>query len=194
MTKHKTPSLYTKLPVAFLLGVILLVGAGMRYQKTESVVDETQQAPQLRERNSELIAVEATQDPVMQTTGALQGYYDSEIRTSTYGDQYHVFTCEFFVVTDGDEGGRGLQEYFINRVVQQGNTIQRVSPKGELLLNLSSKNIDALDPLQAELLRNSSVQNPVIISVALLPPDLGMEVGPCHSFVEVSQVDDFYFD
>lgn len=121
--------------------------------------------------------------------GYLQGYYFPYTKTGEYVDVPFSEKCEGFVVKTGDENGLKLKQYFTNMVIR-GNTVNRLSDEGYLIINLNPNDIQKLDVLEQETLKNS---NEVIISVKKLK-QRPTEAKPCHSFVELYQVDEYQYD
>lgn len=121
--------------------------------------------------------------------GYLQGYYFPYTKTGEYVDVPFSEKCEGFVVKTGDENGLKLKQYFTDMVIR-GNTVNRLSDEGYLIINLNPNDIQKLDVLEQETLRSSKE---VIISVKKLK-QRPTEAKPCHSFVELYQVDEYQYD
>lgn len=121
--------------------------------------------------------------------GYLQGYYFPYTKTGEYVDVPFSEKCEGFVVKTGDENGLKLKKYFTDMVIR-GNTVNRLSEEGYLIINLNPNDIQKLDVSEQETLRSSKE---VIISVKKLK-QRPTEAKPCHSFVELYQVDEYQYD
>jgi len=121
--------------------------------------------------------------------GYLQGYYFPYTKTGEYVDVPFSEKCEGFVVKTGDENGLKLKKYFTD-MVTRGNTINQLSEEGYLIINLNPNDIQKLNVSKQEALKNSKE---VIISVKKLK-QRPTEAKPCHSFVELYQVDEYRYD
>jgi hypothetical protein len=183
MIKFNEVTWYSKFAaVIFFLGVLpaWTFYIGTQYEKTKSI-DNLVQVQSGLEINED-----------SEISGALQGYYYSYLKSGEYENIPYSKKCDGFLVRTGDENGLKLKEYFTN-MVNRGNSVNRLSANGDLILNLNSKDIDMLNVSEKDTLTKSSSSDEVIIYVNKLIQKEGA-ASPCYSIVELYQVDDYQFD
>lgn len=188
----------------FLTGLIicfLILGIYYVYIKNsekKAFVEDTKQediattSKKVNEQENKLIVDLSNKSQIngdLEIEGYLQGYYFPYTKTAEYGGESFLEKCEGFVVKTGDENGLKLKQYFTDRVIR-GNTVNRLSEEGYLIINLNPNDIQKLDALEQKTLKSS---NEVIISVKKLK-QRPTEAKPCHSFVELYQVDEYQYD
>lgn len=116
-----------------------------------------------------------TEDCVMQ--GTLHGYYYSYIQTDD-GAPPNSERCDAFVVQGGDLDGIRLNNYFLGSV-NAGNTVNRKTSGGDLILNISTTSLHIMEQL-----KSSSMSNPVDLVVKKrISGDTGAPL--CYSFVDI---------
>ena len=116
-----------------------------------------------------------TEDCVMQ--GTLHGYYYSYIQTDD-GAPPNAERCDAFVVQGGDPDGIRLKNYFLGSV-NAGNTVNRKTSGGDLILNISTKSLHIMEQL-----KSSSMSNPVDLVVKKRIAE-GKEAPLCYSLVDI---------
>ena len=92
-----------------------------------------------------------------------------------------TYQCDQFVVT---EGGETFTQSF-QEMVESGNSVNQIDENGYLVLNLNFSEITATN---VSLIKGSAVSNPVSVSLEKVEQGLGQGTGPCHSFVNITEV------
>ncbi len=107
--------------------------------------------------------------------GLFAGYYTTFEQNIWDSDSTRL--CHALVVTDGD---RELTQYFIDMVVEGGNTVQHIDSEGRLVLNLPWDSIPQVDK---ERIQASSEDSQITLSLRKKIPR-GTEAPACYSFFD----------
>ncbi|KKU11732.1 MAG: hypothetical protein UX16_C0006G0012 [Parcubacteria group bacterium GW2011_GWB1_45_7] len=157
--------------IALVVGAAIgyYVGYDIGYEKARGPIPQT-------DENDEVVGPEATEESVYEQIGPLSGYYIQEEEIAW--DEATL--CDNLIVTDGFEKLLGFYEYLI----ESGNTVDSKDSFGRLVVTL---NLDNLTDTQKDLIKNSSADAPVDLTVRVKTPN-GGGAPACYSFVEVLEV------
>jgi len=127
--------------------------------------------------NTECLFATKANDFYPEGYGLLNGYYH-QYQGVDWGNV--KVTCDSLLVTGGSEK---LTLHFKD-LIERHNGINALDEKGNLLVNISLKNLNNID---RQKVLNSSSSNPVTLGVIRFTPD-ATEANKCFSFVDIVSV------
>jgi hypothetical protein len=183
MKSHKkSPKSAALITLSIIIIIVLMILAGALYSKrmVKSAREiDSEKCWRCTEYETEHMNSNKAITETSETIGEFMAYY-TPYEDTAWGE---TKMCDSMTIVSGDN----LLTYSTD-MVKQGNTVNKLNEQGELVMHFD---LSHLLPYEKEMIKNSTSNNPVILTVQKYAVLGGKEAAVCHSFTKILSVREF---